>query len=146
MENITTVKVSILGAVGVIGSIIANALGGWDMALRILVLFMAVDYATGLIVAGVFKKSGKSETGALESRAGFKGLCRKGMILGIVFIATQLDLLSGTEMIRDTVIIGYIANEAVSIIENAGLMGVPIPDIIKRALETLKNKKGEKND
>ena len=146
MENVTTVKVSILGAVGVIGSIIANALGGWDMALRVLVLFMAVDYITGLIVAGVFKKSGKSETGALESKAGFKGLCRKGMILGIVFIATQLDLLSGTELIRDTVIIGYVVNEAVSIIENAGLMGVPIPDIIKRALEILKSKKGDKND
>ncbi|WP_313342480.1 phage holin family protein [Sedimentibacter sp.] len=146
MENVTTVKVSILGAVGVIGSIIANALGGWDMALRVLVLFMAVDYITGLIVAGVFKKSGKSEMGALESKAGFKGLCRKGMILGIVFIATQLDLLSGTELIRDTVIIGYVVNEAVSIIENAGLMGVPIPDIIKRALEILKSKKGDKND
>ena len=146
MENVTTVKVSILGIVGVIGSIIANALGGWDMALRVLVLFMAVDYITGLIVAGVFNKSEKSETGALESRAGFKGLCRKGMILGIVFIATHLDLLSGTEMIRDAVIIGYIANEAVSIIENAGLMGVPIPNIIKRALEMLKNKEGDNND
>ena len=146
MENVTTVKVSVLGIIGVIGSIIANYLGGWDMALKVLVSFMAVDYITGLIVAGIFKKSKKSETGALESKAGFKGLCRKGMILGIVFIATQLDLLSGTEMIRDAVIIGYIANEAVSIIENAGLMGVPIPDIIKRALEMLKNKEGGNND
>ena len=146
MENVTTVKVSVLGIIGVIGSIIANYLGGWDMALKVLVSFMAVDYITGLIAAGVFNKSEKSETGALESRAGFKGLCRKGMILGIVFIATHLDLLSGTEMIRDAVIIGYIANEAVSIIENAGLMGVPIPNIIKRALEVLKNKGGDNND
>lgn len=146
MENLTTVKVSVLGFIGVIGSILANYLGGWDMALKVLVSFMAVDYITGLIVAGIFKKSKKSGTGALESKAGFKGLCRKGMILGIVFIATQLDSLSGTEMIRDAVIIGYIANEAVSIIENAGLMGVPIPDIIKRALEMLKNKEGGNND
>ena len=146
MEKVTTVKISILGAVGVIGSIIANALGGWDMALKVLVLFMAVDYITGLIVAGIFNKSDKSETGALESRAGFKGLCRKAMILGIVLIATHLDLLSGTEMIRDTVIIGYIVNESVSIIENAGLMGVPIPNIISRALEMLKNKEGGNND
>lgn len=146
MEKITTVKTSMLTAIGVIGSLIANYLGGWDMALQILVLFMAVDYISGLVVAGVFKKSGKSETGALESRAGFKGLCRKGMILGIVFIATQLDLLSGTEMIRDAVIIGYIANEAVSIIENAGLMGAPVPDVIKKAIDLLKNKEGEKND
>ena len=145
MENVTTVKLSILGAVGVVGSIIANALGGWDMALRVLVLSMAVDYATGLIVAGVFKKSKKSENGALESKAGFKGLCRKGMILGIVFIATQLDLLSGTEMIRDAVIIGYVVNEVVSIIENAGLMGVPIPPVIVKAIELLKNKEGVNN-
>lgn len=143
MENVTTVKISIIGAVGLVGSIIINALGGWDAALRALILFMAVDYITGLIVAGVFKKSGKSETGALESRAGFKGLFRKGMILGIVFIATQLDMLSDTEIIRDTVIIGYIANEAVSIIENAGLMGVPIPAVIVKAVELLKKKKDD---
>lgn len=146
MENITTVKVSVLGIAGVIGSIIANALGGWDMALRVLVSFMAADYITGLIVAGVFKKSQKTESGGLESKTGFTGLCKKGMILGIVFIAAQLDLLSGTEMIRDAVIIGYIVNEAVSIIENAGLMGVPIPPAIVKAVELLKNKEGADND
>lgn len=146
MENITTVKVSVMGAIGVIGSIIANALGGWNMALKVLISFMAVDYISGLIVAGVFKKSQKTKSGGLESKTGFNGLCKKGMILGIVFIAAQLDLLSGTEMIRDMVIIGYIVNEAVSIIENAGLMGVPIPDIIKRTLELLKNKEGTDND
>ncbi len=146
MENITTVKVSILGAVGVIGSVITNALGGWDMALRVLISFMAADYITGLIVAGVFKKSQKTESGGLESKTGFTGLCKKGMILGIVFIAAQLDLLSGTEIIRDAVIIGYIVNEAVSIIENAGLMGVPIPPAIVKAVELLKNKEGANND
>lgn len=145
MENITTVKVSVMGTIGVIGSMIANSLGGWDMALKVLVSFMATDYFSGLIVAGIFNKSQKTESGALESKAGFKGLCKKGMILGIVFIATQLDMLSGTEMIRDAVIIGYIVNEAVSIIENAGLMGVPIPDIIKKTLEVLKNKEGGNN-
>lgn len=146
MENITTVKVSILGAVGVIGSIIANALGGWNMALRVLISFMAADYTSGLIVAGVFKKSQKTKSGCLESKTGFTGLCKKGMILGIVFIATQLDLLSGTEMIRDAVIIGYIVNEAVSIIENAGLMGIPIPPVIVKSIEVLKNKEGADND
>lgn len=135
-----------MGAIGVIGSVIANALGGWDMALKVLISFMAADYISGLIVAGVFKKSQKTKSGGLESKTGFTGLSKKGMILGIVFIATQLDLLSGTEMIRDTVIIGYIVNEAVSIIENAGLMGVPIPDIIRRTLEMLKNKEGTDND
>jgi len=145
MENVTSVKVSILGVIGVAGSIIANLLGGWDMALQTLVLFMAVDYVLGLIVAGVFKKSQKSETGALDSRAGWKGLFKKGVTLMIILVATQLDKMTGTEVIRDAAIIAYVANEALSIVENAGLMGVPIPDIIKRALEILKNKEGVKN-
>ena len=146
MENINNIKIVILGALGVIGSILANLLGGWDMALQTLVLFMAVDYATGLIVAGIFKKSEKSETGALESRAGWKGLFRKGVTLSIVLVATQLDKMTGTEIIRDAVIIGYVTNESVSIIENAGLMGVPIPSIIVKAIELLKKKEGADND
>ncbi|MGB4440457.1 MAG: phage holin family protein [Sedimentibacter sp.] len=142
MENINNFKIGILSVLGMIGSVVANLLGGWDMALQTLVLFMAVDYVTGLIVAGVFKKSEKSETGALESKAGWKGLLKKGVTLLIVLVATQLDKMTGTEIIRDAVIIAYVVNEAISIIENAGLMGVPIPDIIKRTLEMLKNKEG----
>ncbi len=146
MENINNFKVGILSVLGMIGSVIANILGGWDMALQTLVLFMAVDYITGLIVAGVFNKSEKSETGALESKAGWKGLFKKGVTLMIVLVATQLDKMTGTKIIRDAVIIAYVANEAISIIENAGLMGVPIPDIIKRTLEMLRNKEGADND
>lgn len=144
MENINNFKIGILSVLGVIGSVIANLLGGWDMALQTLVLFMSVDYITGLIVAGVFKNSEKSESGALESKAGWKGLFKKGVTLLIVLVATQLDKITCTEIIRDAVIIAYVVNEAISIIENAGLMGVPIPDIIKRTLEMLKNKEGDK--
>lgn len=143
MENINTMKIGILGALGIVGSIIANLLGGWDTALRTLILFMAVDYVTGLIVAGVFKESKKSESGALESGAGWKGLYKKGVTLLIVLVAVQLDLLTGTEMIRDTVIIGYTLNEAVSIIENAGLMGIPIPVILKKSIDILQKKDGD---
>ncbi len=146
MENINTMKIAIFGALGVVGSIIANLLGGWDTALRTLILFMAVDYITGLIVAGVFKESKKSESGALESGAGWKGLYKKGVTLLIVLVAVQLDLLTGTEMIRDMVIIGYTANEAVSIIENAGLMGIPIPEIMKKSIDILRKKDGGSND
>jgi toxin secretion/phage lysis holin len=146
MENINDFKVAALGVFGIIGSMLANILGGWDMALQTLVLFMAVDYATGIIVAGIFKKSEKSETGALESRAGWKGLLRKGVTLSIVLVATQLDKMTGTEIIRDAVIIGYITNESVSIIENAGLMGVPIPSIIVKAVDLLKKKESADND
>lgn len=146
MDNMNSIKISILSVLGISGSIIANLLGGWDMALQTLVLFMAVDYVTGLITAGVFKKSIKSESGALESKAGWKGLFKKGVTLLIVLTATQLDKLTGTEIIRDAVIIAYTANEAVSIIENAGLMGVPIPVIIKKAIQVLQNKEGGTND
>ena len=145
MESMNTIKVTILGIIGILGSVAAHYLGGWDVALQTLVLFQSVDYITGLIVAGVFNKSGKSESGALESRAGWKGLCRKGMTLLIVLVATQLDRMAGTDVIRNAVIIGYVANEAISIIENAGLMGIPIPSIIRKALDLLQ-KQSEESD
>lgn len=138
-------KITICTAVGLIGSSIAAAFGGWDAAMITLIIFMAVDYLTGLIVAGVFHNSPKSEGGTLESKAGWKGLCRKGMTLLIVLIAARLDMLLGTNFIRDAVIIAYIANEAISIIENAGLMGVPIPSAVRKAVEVLQQK-GEGND
>ena len=125
---------------GVIGSFIAKFFGGWDAAMTTLVIFMGIDYLMGLIVAGVFKRSGKSENGALDSRAGFKGLCKKSVVLLIVLIAYRLDLVLGSTFIKDAVIIGYIANETISIIENAGLMGIPIPEVIKKAIDILKKK------
>ncbi|WP_414149948.1 phage holin family protein [Acetobacterium malicum] len=77
-----------------------------------LVLFMTVDYVTGLIVAGVFQNSNKTENGALESKAGWKGLCRKGTTLLIVLVACRLDLMLGSNYIRDAVIIGFVFNES----------------------------------
>ena len=137
MENASTTKVWLLGLLGAIGAFISNLFGGWDMALTTLVIFMAIDYLTGLIVAGVFQKSGKSENGALESRAGWKGLCRKGATLLVVLVAVRLDLAMGTAILKDAVVIAYIANETISIIENAGLMGLPIPKVITKAIDVL---------
>ena len=134
----------LISIIGVIGSAIASAFGGWTTGLTTLVIFMAIDYITGLIVAGVFHNSTKTETGTLESRAGFKGLCRKGAMLLIVLVAYRLDLAVGTAYIKDAVIIAFIANEAISIIENAGLMGVPMNDTIKNAIDILQ-KKGSGN-
>ena len=136
-------KQTLFAVIGVIGSFITNLLGGWDMALQTLVLFMAVDYITGLIVAGVFKKSTKTENGALESKAGFKGLCKKGMILLYILVAAQVDKFTGTEFIRNAVVIGFMANEAISILENGGLMGVEYPKVLKNAIDVLKNKESE---
>ncbi len=133
-------KTKILTLIGVLGSGIASLFGGWDAALVTLLIFMGIDYLTGLIVAGVFHKSEKTENGALESRAGWKGLCRKGVTLLIVLVACRLDLVMGSNFIRDAVVIAFIANEAISIIENAGLMGIPVPAAITRAIEVLKEK------
>lgn len=130
---------------GGIGAAIADLFGGWDGALTTLLLFMAIDYVSGLTVAGVFKRSNKTENGALESRAGFKGLCRKGMVLLIVLIAARLDMLVGATYIKDAVVIAFVANETLSIIENAALMGVPIPPPLKKAIELLQRKGEDKS-
>lgn len=131
---------SFCAILGGIGSAIANYFGGWDASLTTLLIFMGVDYLTGLIVAGVFHRSPKTASGSLESRAGWKGLCQKGVTLLIVLIACRLDLLLNTTFIRDAVVIAFVTNETLSIIENAGLMGVPIPSVIVKAIEVLKKK------
>lgn len=139
-------KQTICTVLGVIGSAIASLFGGWDAGLATLIIFMAVDYFSGLAVAGIFKKSPKSITGSLESRAGWKGLCRKGMTLLFVLIAYRLDLVLGLSYIRNAVIIGFIANELISLVENAGLMGVPLPEVIIKAIDILQKKnEGDKN-
>ena len=122
-------KEGICTAVGVVGSAIAAAFGGWDQALVTLVIFMVIDYLSGLIVAGIFHNSRKTENGALESRAGWKGLCRKGVTLLFVLIAYRLDLALGVNYIR-----------------NAGLMGIPLPTVIQNAIEVLTRKASVSKD
>jgi toxin secretion/phage lysis holin len=140
MENVSIYKAAVLSTVGVAGAFISTLFGGWDSALTTLVIFMGADYLAGLVVAAVFHKSGKSEKGTLDSRASWKGLCKKGMMLLIVLIAVRLDLLIGSNYIRDAVIIAFVVNELISIIENAGLMGVPIPSVITKAIDVLQDK------
>ncbi len=127
-------------AIGAVGAFISTAFGGWSAALTTLCVFMVIDYVTGLIVAGVFKNSEKTETGGMESRAGWKGICRKGVSLLIVLVAARLDLAVGATFIKDGVVIAFIANETISIIENTGLMGIPIPGVIMRAIDVLQKK------
>ncbi|OUP48919.1 holin, partial [Butyricicoccus pullicaecorum] len=137
MIHLTETKAAVMTGAGVIGGMISQAFGGWDAALITLLLFMAVDYLSGLIVAGVFQASDKSETGALNSAACWQGLLKKGMTLVIVLVAARLDIVLGTAFVRDAVVIAYIVNETISIIENAGLMGLPVPDAIMSAIEQL---------
>lgn len=145
MIHLTETKAAIMTGAGVIGGMISQAFGGWDAALITLLLFMAVDYLSGLIVAGVFQASDKSASGSLSSIACWQGLLKKGMTLIIVLVAARLDIVLGTAFVRDAVVIAYIVNETISIIENAGLMGLPVPDVIMSAIEQLQGKKdGEK--
>ena len=127
-------------AIGMVGAAVSTIFGGWSEALTTLLICMVIDYITGLVVAGVFHNSPKSETGALESNAGLKGLFRKAAMLLFVLIGHRLDLAVGTTYIRDAVCIAFIANEVLSVVENAGLMGVPIPEVITNAIDVLKNK------
>ena len=139
------VKNTICVTLGLIGSMIANLFGGWTEDMVTLVIFMGIDFAMGLIVALVFQKSGKSETGAADSRACFKGLCKKCVILLFVLIAYRLDLALNCNYIKTATIIGFIANELISIIENAGIMGIPLPAVLTKAIEVLKGK-GDDNE
>lgn len=137
----STLLAKVCTVIGIIGGLVASWFGGWDGAMSTLIICMSIDFISGLIVAGVFNNSPKTENGALESRASWKGLARKCMTLLFVLVAVRLDMIFGTNYIRDSVIIGYIASEIVSIVENAGLMGVPIPDKIVKAIEILKDRK-----
>ena len=139
-------KSMIISGAGAIGAGIAYIFGGWDASIITLLIFMGVDYLTGLVVAGVFHRSTKTDSGALESRAGWKGLVKKGVTLLFVVIAVRLDLLIGANYIRDAVCIAFILNELISIVENAGLMGIPIPGVITKAIEILKHKESENHE
>ena len=132
------IKIFILSGVACVGAAIASLLGGWTGAMTTLVILMLIDYVTGIIVAGVFHNSPKCSGGALSSAVGFKGICRKFVILLIVVVACRVDLLLDTNIIRDATCIGFCANELVSITENAGLMGIPLPRKLVEAIEVLK--------
>ncbi|MEE0944889.1 MAG: phage holin family protein [Clostridia bacterium] len=131
-------KTTIITIAGAVGSFVSYIIGGWDAAMTTLAMCMAIDYLTGFAVAAVFKKSPKSENGALESRAGFKGLCRKCTVLLMVLIAHRLDVVLGMGFIKDGVVTAYVLNDCVSIIENVGIMGLPMPPVITRAIDMLK--------
>ncbi len=128
---------------GTVAGLLAAYLGGWDGALSTLLVLMAADYGTGLLVAGVFRRSDKSGSGALSSQAGFRGLCRKGMMLLMVLVGARLDSFLGLHMVRDGVAAGFIVNELLSILENAALMGIPIPAVLKKALDLLQDRTEE---
>ena len=136
--NALHIKNTVLAVLAAAGSAIAQALGGWDVALKVLICFMALDYATGWLVAAIWHKSGKSKTGALESNASYKGLVRKGVMLCLVWMAALLDQATGSDFARDAICMFFVANEGLSILENTAIMGVPYPTFIKNMLDAIR--------
>ena len=121
-------------SVALVGGLLTALLGGWDLALQVLVLFVVLDYATGLIAA-----YGEQN---LDSRVGFRGIAKKILLFIPVAVAYWLDMLLGQEILRNLAIFFYIANEGLSMMENLGRAGVPFPEQIQEALEQLKKAEG----
>ena len=140
------IKNGILAGLAVFGSFAANALGGWDAAMQVLVALMVADYITGVLVAAVWHKSSKSSSGTLNSVAGFKGILKKCAILALVWIGVLLDNATGANYIRTAVVLFFIGNEGISLLENLGLMGVPYPTFLKKALEALHDRGDQGED
>ena len=133
-------KQTVCTALGLLGGALSWAFGGWDAAMVALLVCMGVDYLSGSIVALVFHKSTKSETGSYNSLYGIKGLFKKGLMLLFVLVAVQIDKLLGTAYVRDAVCLGFCCNEILSITENLGLAGIPLPQAVTKALEQLHRK------
>ena len=125
---------------GIAGAL-AGFMGEWSALLTALAVLMVMDYATGVALAWR-GRSPKSQTGGVSSEAGFDGLLKKAFIIMIVLLATILDhaLGTGSMVFQTATVCYYIANEGLSILENAALMGVPVPGAVERALEVFRKK------
>ena len=119
--------------------------GRWDSALVTLLIFMGVDYVTGVVTAAM-GKSKHSETGKLSSTAGWLGLAKKFCVLLMIVVSVRIDILLGMTYIRDAVCIGFCVNELLSIVENSSLMGTPYSKPILKAIDVLQKKVGHKED
>lgn len=131
---------STLGISAIVGAAIAQALGGWDSSLQLLALLMTTDYVSGLACALFWHKSPKTKNGKFQSETCFKGLFRKAGILATVLIAVQLDTAAHTSFLRDMTVFFFAANEGFSVVENFGIIGLPMPTVITEAFELLRQK------
>ena len=137
-------KKQICIGIGTIGSFLIKLVGGWDSLMQTLLIFMIIDYVSGWTVAAVFQNSTKTQNGGLESKAGLKGLIKKCMILLLEVAMQCVDVALKCDYIRNAAIIGFAANELISIVENAKLMGIPMPKVVYKAIDVM-NEKEKKN-
>lgn len=129
-------KNQIITIIGAAAGAVVSLMGGWDTAIQALVVFMILDYLTGMIVAGILHKSPHTETGGLSSAVGLKGLAKKVIMLVLVVAGQMVDNVLKVDYFRNAVIIALLANELISLTENAGVAGVNIP-ILSKAVEML---------
>jgi len=132
---------NILRGAATVGGFIAGLYGGWSGTMTVLVIFMVADYLLGCACA-LTGKSAKTEGGHFLSTVAFMGLLKKGTIMLVVLLAVQLDSAVGgaAPMFQTAAVFFYLANEGLSIVENCGLLGVPVPKALKNALEALRDK------
>ena len=146
MQNLQINKLAVCAAAGTLGTCVVNLFGGWSNDLKTLLILMLVDYIMGIVIAGVFKKSTKSKNGALSSEAGLRGIIKKCGALVCVIVAVQVDDMLQVDYIRTLVIITLVVNELISIVENLGILGVPVPKPLLKAIDILKNKSESEDD
>jgi toxin secretion/phage lysis holin len=121
------------------GAVASFLFGGWTMAIQALVVFVVIDFLTGFFAS--------AKSGSLSSRIGSRGIMKKVMIFLIVSLSHMVDqMLGDAHVIRDATITFYLANEGLSILENSEKMGLPVPDVVKQAIEILKGKDKEKDN
>jgi toxin secretion/phage lysis holin len=120
----------------VMGSLISYAFGAWSDLISLYLLTIAINYATG-VAASIKEHNGFS------SQTCFWGLIRKVLMLLIIMLAHRMDMLLGTEVIMISSIYYYLANELLSITENYGRLGLPLPDQVKKVIQILKSKGGQ---
>jgi len=145
MNNAIAIKNTILAGGAFIISALCQGWHGLGALMQLLVVLMAADYVTGVLVATVWHKSNKSESGTLDSKAGFKGLVKKGVIIVLVYVGILLDRALGVDYVKNAFVLFFCGNEGLSLLENIGLMGVKYPAQLQTMLEALRTE-GDKND